>query len=265
MHGILFAIRHKYSVLFRHTNKTKTKKLQMLDGSEKSMISIITDNGGDLMGNYKKLIPITEFSAGTGIADVVLCSYDPKIAKKRKTKPLTDRRVLEAYLLLLKFTDGLSVKHIHAQLGYSQKELRERILPDLYSSGLIEINDDSYKLKASLESGGLGKVIAVEAKVRDWRSGFRQAVRYQEFADESYLAVYEAHIKPCLEFRSAFETAGIGLIGVSNEGLKVYVEASDILQYNKQINRLLAQESISTFVDGSNKPFMVREPFATRV
>lgn len=265
MRRLLFALKHKHGVLFRHIQKNKTKNTQMLDGSEKSMIPIIAGNGGALMGSYKKLIPIEEFSAGTGIADIVFCSYDPKTVKNRKTRPLTDRRTLEAYLFLLEFSDGLSAKNIHAQLGYSQKELEERILPALYESGLIDIHDDSYRVKASLETEGLNKVIAVEAKVKDWRSGFRQALRYQEFADESYLAVYEDHISPCLAFKSAFETAGIGLIGVSNHGLTVHVEASNILRYNKRINRLLAQERISTFVDGSDKPFMVREPFAARI
>lgn len=265
MRKLLFAIKHKHGVLFRHTPEKKTKNTQMLDGSEKSMIPIITTNGGALMGSYKKLLPIEEFSAGTGIADVVFCSFDPKAVKKRKTRPLTDRRTLEAYLFLLELGDGQTAKNIHTQLGYSQKELEERILPALYESGLIDVQDGSYTVRASLETEGLNKVIAVEAKVRDWRSGFRQALRYQEFADESYLAVYEQHVAPCLANKAAFETAGIGLIGVSNEGLTVHIEASNVLQYNKRINRLLAQERISTFVDGSNEPFVVREPFASGV
>jgi hypothetical protein len=267
MQKLLFAIKHKLVVQFRHKPQTtKMKKITaVLDGSEKSMIPIIASNGDTLMGSYKKMIPIEEFSAGTGIADIVLCSYDPAVVKNKKRKPLTDRRVLEAYLLLLKFSEGLSIKNIHTQLGYSQKELKERILPDLYNSGLIGMDNDSYQITNLLNSEGFGKVIAVEAKVRDWRSGFRQAMRYQEFADESYLAVYEKYINPCLGFMKAFQAAGIGLIGVSDEGLKVHIQASNISQYNKQINRLLAQERISTFVNGGNQPFVVREPFATRI
>lgn len=267
MNWLWLAIKRKLDVQFGYkTPKTKmTKTSMLLDGSEKSMIPIIASNGGTLMGSYKEMIPIEEFSAGTGIADIVLCSYDPKVVRNKKTKPLTDRRVLEAYLLLLEFSEGLSLKSIHAQLGYSQKEIKERILPDLYESGLLDVADGSYRISSPIQSEGLNKVIAVEAKVKDWRSGFRQAMRYQEFADESYLAVYEKHIRPCLEFKNAFETAGIGLIGVSDEGLTVHIEATNVARYNKQVNRLLAQERISTFVDGSDKPFVVREPFATRV
>jgi hypothetical protein len=211
------------------------------------------------------MVHIEEFSAGTGIADIVLCSYDPKAIKAKKTRPLTDRRVLEAYLLLLEFSEGLSIKNIHAQLGYSHKELKDKIIPDLLESGLINVDNDSFKLNQHIQNGGFDKVIAVEAKVRDWRAGFRQAIRYQEFADESYLAVYEKFVNPCLEFKSAFETAGIGLIGVSDNGLSVHIEASDVSQYNKNINRMLAYERISTFLDGTLEPFVVRQPFTSRV
>lgn len=267
MQDFLFAFKHKLVIQFkRNPQKTNMKKVStVLDGSEKSMIPIIANHGGLLMGSYKRMIPIAEFSAGIGIADIVLCSYDPKIVNKKTTRPITDRRVLEAYMLLLEFSNGLSIKSIHAQLGYGEKELKERILPDLINSGLLDGNSSSYRITKPLESKGLNKVVAVEAKVKDWRSGFRQAMRYQEFADESYLAMYEKHINPCLKYRSAFVTAGIGLIGVSDEGLRVHVPAANVTQYNKDINRLLAHERISTFVDGSNQPFVVREPFAARV
>lgn len=257
------AFKHRYSVLSICTLKIKNKK--MLDGSEKSMIPIIASNGNVIIGSYKKMVHIEEFSAGTGIADIVLCSYDPRAIKSKKTRPLTDRRILEAYLLLLEFDDGLSIKNIHAQLGYSHRELKNRIIPGLIESGLLSVDEDNYKLHARIEDEGFNKVVAVEAKVKDWRSGFRQAIRYQEFADESYLAVYERFISPCLEFKGAFERAGIGLLGVSDKGLSVHIKASDTSCYNKHVNRILAHERISTFLDGANQPFVIRQPFSARV
>ena len=257
------ALKHKLGVL-SSSNLEKQKEI-MLDGTEKSMIPIIANSSKTIIGSFKKIVSIEEFSAGTGIADIVLCSYDPKIIKCKKTKPVTDRRLLETYLLLLKFSEGLSFEQIHAQLEYGQNELKTRIIPELMELDLLDINENTYKLHKRIDNHGFNKVIAVEAKVRDWRSCFKQAIRYQEFADESYLAMYERYISPCLQFEEAFKTAGIGLIGVSDKGVSVHIQATNVSQYNKHINRMLAYERISTFINDAYQPFVIRQPFATRI
>ena len=46
------------------------------------------------------------------------------------------------------------------------------------------------KLNAAVEN-----IIAIEAKLSDWKNGFYQALRYRYFANQSYLAIKNVYIK----------------------------------------------------------------------
>jgi hypothetical protein len=63
------------------------------------------------------------------------------------------------------------------------------------------------------------RVIAVEAKVRDWRAGLRQAMMYRLCANRVYLAVEERFSRNTDE--DALARYGIGLIAVDGQATVV--------------------------------------------
>lgn len=102
----------------------------------------------------------------------------------------------------------------------------------------------------------IDRSVAIEAKVRDWRKGLKQAMRYKSFADKSYLAVYESHVSKPLEYLDIFRAMNIGLISVSDCGVNVHYEPLDNkIDYRKS---LLASERAFSIIDNAQNSFVVR-------
>lgn len=70
-------------------------------------------------------------------------------------------------------------------------------------------------------------IIAVELKVNDWRSGLRQAVTNQLFADQSYVAVARKKNNKQLSSQAYkwFRKSGIGLIFVLPDEVKIIIQS----------------------------------------
>ncbi|MDQ5982325.1 MAG: hypothetical protein QG549_322 [Patescibacteria group bacterium] len=112
----------------------------------------------------------------------------------------------------------------------------------------------------ALNDNVIERSIAIEAKVRDWRKGIKQAMRYKAFADKSYLAVYDDHISKPLEYIDIFKALNIGLIGVSDNGVEIYFEPSD--NYIDAKKSYLASERVYSVIDDTKDSFVVRNQFA---
>lgn len=250
--------------------KTKTTKNKMykLDGSEAAMLSIISDNleiiAGGKVKDYKAF---QEFSAGPGIADLVFSRLNKRVVDKRRASyypALTNYSHLETYLAIDNSGEqGLTLTDLLDVLPYVSNKLTRTILPSLLKDGLIQGDQDRYFSKRTYLQG-VQHCIAVEAKVKDWKSGLFQAYRYKEFADDTYLAVYEDHIRPCKNNIKTFEKLNVGLIGVGVNGLTIYYKPVS-KSYAKPLNKALAFERMLSFIDNRNQPFVLREPFAARI
>jgi len=260
------AIKHKLVVQFRHKPQ-KIKMIQkttFLDGSEKSMIPIIK---GDVsrfsIGGRDKLIPLEEFSAGTGISDLTIFSIDDKILQQRKqnqAQPITSKNHIQVLLAVL---DGRSTVAEVTAATRLTKVTVQKILKQLEAEGLVILTaPGAYAASYALPGSSNENIIAIEAKVRDWKSGVRQALRYKEYADYSYLAIYEDNIAGCLENIEVFKKLGVGLIGVSDNGISIHLEAA-LSDVTTRENKLLAFERFVSIIDESYQSFVVRNNFAT--
>lgn len=58
-------------------------------------------------------------------------------------------------------------------------------------------------------------IVAVELKVRDWRTALKQAMSYQLGAHYALVAMPLDHVFPAMRSRQAFESEGVGLMAVS--------------------------------------------------
>ncbi|RYZ02580.1 MAG: hypothetical protein EOO73_31010 [Myxococcales bacterium] len=69
------------------------------------------------------------------------------------------------------------------------------------------------------------RLIAVELKLSRTLDAIRQAVRYREFADYAYVALpLEVAIDAKRRAHAEFESTGLGLIGVSLDGVRVFLK-----------------------------------------
>jgi hypothetical protein len=93
----------------------------------------------------------------------------------------------------------------------------------------------------------LKEIIAIELKVNKWKSALRQAMTYQLWATESYVALSRKHVNGALKNRRVFEECGVGIIsidGFTKVELKAKKSSYQNLQYlemaRTEINRRMS-------------------------
>jgi hypothetical protein len=72
--------------------------------------------------------------------------------------------------------------------------------------------------RADLVAMGSREVVAVELKVRDWRTAVRQAMAYQLAADRAYVALPLWRAQEAYRSRHVFEREGIGMLAIDPRG-----------------------------------------------
>ncbi|HKO57916.1 MAG TPA: hypothetical protein VJ276_18760 [Thermoanaerobaculia bacterium] len=68
---------------------------------------------------------------------------------------------------------------------------------------------------------GNGAVIAIEAKLRDWRGALQQAYRNTSFASESYVLMPLAAVSRALANAAEFTRRGVGVCVIEADRLRV--------------------------------------------
>ena len=66
-------------------------------------------------------------------------------------------------------------------------------------------------------SPNLREITAIEVKVKDWSSGYRQAVHHKIFAENSYLAISVKYSHRVMKRIDLFEHAGIGILEIDGK------------------------------------------------
>ncbi len=148
---------------------------------------------------------------GSGFPDLVSAWYDPRVLTiTRADSP--DGHIL-SYLR--------SVRHarfetIAQRLRYSYPLLESRmdVLENL--NAVSRTPGDTFKLSKQWRDI-LPEVIAVEAKVTNWRSAFQQAIRNRVFAHRSFIALPDTVAQRVLD-TPGFALHGIGVLSVGDWG-----------------------------------------------
>lgn len=246
----------------------KHKKINMdsktLDGSEASMMSLLSKDAAKLLG-YAKTTPMSfpEFSVGRGIADLYIVDEDQSALKKRKNLavPAITDKTQNQIVEILGRTDGIRYEELLGYLNRHKLLNTEHHLQVLFEQGVVYANDaQRIYVKEIANTNVIRHSVAIEAKVRDWRKGIKQAMRYKNFADKSYLALYESHVSVAKDNLHVFEALNIGLIGVSDTGINVYYEPT--ANAKDPAKCLLASERVYSLIDDSQNGFMARNGLA---
>ncbi len=152
-----------------------------------------------------------EFSAGYGIADLVIAPEFSFEKGNIKRVPITDFNSLTLLLTLSKNTIYTLNDLIKSFPYFSQREIKKTI-SKLITGGYIEkTRKNSYRKILPVNTlNPINKVVAIEVKLTDHRKGLIQARRYQYFANSSYLAILK-EAKNKIDFEE-FNRYNIGLI-----------------------------------------------------
>ncbi|MEG4442224.1 hypothetical protein QUB47_07805 [Microcoleus sp. AT9_B5] len=142
----------------------------------------------------------------SGFPDIVIVYFASEIAKKwspeRKKLNKLDWRILH-WMVSEKIIETTKMKTIFPNdLSKSLQRLRD--------AELIDYKGDTWEAKPLEEIFAIQRLIAIEAKVKNWQEGLQQAFQNTWFASESYLLLPE--VRNTNELIQKATRFGVGLL-----------------------------------------------------
>lgn len=138
-----------------------------------------------------------EVGLGYGVADLILVhkkSFNLNRCKLRKRYKQLSPLLREEYFHVMKFMPevekkSVSIDYLLTKTHLSKSFLKYTILKSLEKKGYIKKINKKFYFKINGWLPLANEVIAIEAKIKNWKRGLIQANRYHLFADKVYLAV----------------------------------------------------------------------------
>jgi len=183
---------------------------------ESEMIPVLVEN---LSKVFNTEYITTEFSTGNGVADLVFTTE-----MNKESLFFNDYGLMALFVNLFQQNKMLNADLLYKST-YNKTRLKN-LLNCLEDDDFIAFDGDriirNRKYKAHTQN-----LFSVEAKLKDWKSGFYQALRYKFFSHKSYLAYPEQYI----------HRVNLDLLKEHNIGL-IAVEQNDIhLVYKPKAER----------------------------
>lgn len=152
-----------------------------------------------------------EVDAGVGVADLVLVKRSPRSIDALRSVAMISPRL--AVLLSRGVGDAIKSRaELAAFLGTSEGAA-QRVIAQLSAAGIAQQSRHSLTI-SGLRSPPFEHLIAVEAKISDWRRVLVQAYRNLQFADESWVVLDHHFARPAIAQLDRFRIAGVGLASV---------------------------------------------------
>ena len=157
-----------------------------------------------------------EVDVGNGIADIVLYSPKNDVASQGDLSLINPR--LAYALHVLPINESFSVSDF-SSLIVSSKKTAQEALYSFMAAGFCEyIAVEKKWVKKTEPQKVAEELIAVEAKLRDWKKALRQAYRYLDYADQSWVLLDDKHVNPAIKNLSEFRRLKVGLASISTGG-----------------------------------------------
>lgn len=177
-------------------------------------------------------LTVQEFGVGYGVADLIAYRLAYKNCEKRvannQKKPLDK---VQYFLILdalpdIKKEGAISLKALTCKLPFSIDSLKYHWLESLRKFGYVRKVGQHLYAKVNGFIPITQEIVAVEAKLTDWKKGAIQAKRYTVFANRTYLATHKM-----IAHRVNAELLGrhgIGLLLVSKDGVQKVLSAPKV-------------------------------------
>lgn len=173
------------------------------------------------LSSSARLVYLIEPQIGIGFPDLVLAVFDPQKIRRRNIRlELRDLRLIQYLSSRGKPTNTTDMQRA---LGIPAAQFR-RSLSRISAMGIVQLLDDQVTFANGEPLFFLDQIIAIEAKVKNWRDALRQAELNQLFASASYVMLPE---KVALTAREGFASSGSpGLLAPSNGNIECMKDAS---------------------------------------
>ncbi|WP_232700234.1 hypothetical protein [Brevibacillus daliensis] len=169
-----------------------------------------------LVHYYQKYFIVKELGVGYGISDLVIVRNRADLLRfleDRKGVHLKHIDEIKVFEYIRK-RNGVDLDELVSKHFISRSKMKYSIIKNLEDVGAIKRGDSKYYRTPSFKLFS-PMVTAIEAKLEDWNKGLAQAIRYQRFANKTYLAMDEKYVHRA--DKSEFSRYNVGLLSVGAE------------------------------------------------
>ena len=163
---------------------------------------------------YNQNLSVEELNTGIGIADIV---FTKKINKRDY---YFDNFELLYHTLAIINKKNKRISEIDFVSRFSKKQIKSIVEKYLSMELIEEYNSGNFYVKNKL-TPSITEFLAIEAKLRDWKNGYFQALRYKNFAQKSFLALPSEYIHRV--DKNLLRQNNIGLISVSIDKTRIII------------------------------------------
>ena len=168
----------------------------------------------------RRRVTAVELDSFQGVADLVVAELNGH----RMLPPEVPRKRLEIFsfstakvLATLRGRKNIRISEIAENSGLSQETVR-RQLRQLRNAGIVDIGERGRVRIVHEVSPPFNEMVAFEVKVKDWKSGLRQARSYKSFANRTYLALPSMRANSVKKHLQVFRLFNVGLVGIGKGG-----------------------------------------------
>ncbi len=199
---------------------------------EKDVVKVLDANINHIFGEGRSVL---EFSCGVGRPDIMF----GRMVNNNDRESIAD---YDSMLVLSTFCvrkgQLVTADRIRESTNFSGKKIDE-IIKLLSDHEYIKQSSTNKYVVTRRYEPPVQDFISIEVKMKDWRQGYYQAVRYSSFSTKSYLAISSEYINNVdIE---VLRKDGIGLISVGSSTAKILVLAKKI-KHNNKIAHYLSTE-----------------------
>jgi hypothetical protein len=224
LHGTRLRLASQTGLEYSHTRVSR--ELMEFDTEEQLVTQLIEAYGTTVGGDW---VWMREFSTSCGIADLIgvnLASCPHGIAAKASLGGVPPRW---AYALRrLPSTEPFTLDQLAAiaNVGISSARAILRVFGE---SGFCEPAPQSKAwIKTCEPTPVAAKIIAIEAKLRDWRRALYQSVQHADYASACWVVLDQSALPNVHQHADEFEHRGVGLAGLSANGdIEVILSAAE--------------------------------------
>ena len=190
---------------------------------ESEMIPVLVDN---LSKVFQTKYITTEFSTGNGVADLVFTTEF-----NNEKLFFNDYGLMSLFVTLFQQNKKLKSENVYEKCF--DKVRLKKLLNRLEGEDYICFEGD-YIIQTRQYKAHTQNLFSIEAKLKDWKSGFYQAMRYKFFSHKSYLAYPKQYIHRV--DLALLKENNIGLISVDETDLEFMFipkteEPQDVISY----------------------------------
>lgn len=162
-----------------------------------------------------------EYNSSHGIADLVVVS-----AKKARNEPILKRPAIAldwVYLLsTLSMESEYTIQEMQEWLGVSRRTVAIKMTEYLKAGFLTQTAARTYR-KVKEYRPIVKDIVAIEAKLSNWRKALSQALRYRFFSHFSFVLLDAARAKAAVANMDIFEEYDIGLVTYDHDTKWLFV------------------------------------------